>query len=95
MFDDSHLFDNCKPVKGLSEYEILLGIDRKLDRLIDILLKDKRKEIAYSYGSRYTYCGLDEDGPIIKNLSGERVTEEEYDTHLNAILSLIEKENLI
>ena len=92
MFDDSHLFDNCKPVKGISEYEILLGIDKKLDRLINILLEDKRKEITYSYGSRYTYCGLDNDGnPIIKNSYGKRVTEEEYNTHLSAILSLTEE----
>ena len=75
MFDDSHLFDDCKPVAGERETDVLLRIEKKLDKLIDLM--SRNTPIPSNICSRYTYKGMVNGECFFEDEYGHRVTETE------------------
>ncbi len=74
MIDDSHLFDDCKPV---TEIDVLLRIEKKLDKLIDLMSKNasiisnKGMKNGDEYGHSGTETKLREYQELLKDLYNE------------------------
>ncbi len=86
MFDDSHLFDDYKPVAGEREIDVLLRIEKKLDKLIGLMSMNRP---AFSnIHSRYNYKGLENGEYIFEDEYGHRATESELRRYQEALKDL-------
>ena len=90
MFDDSHLFDDCKPVAGEKETDILLRIEKKLDKLIDLMSRNNliHALIPSKVCSRYNYKGMVDGECIFEDEYGHRVTETELKKYQETMMNL-------
>ena len=86
MFDDSHLFDDCKPVAGEREIDVLLRIERKLDKIIDLM--SRNTPIPSNICSRYNYKGIVNGECIFEDEYGHRVTETELRRYQQSLINL-------
>lgn len=86
MFDDSHLFDDCKPVAGEREADILLRIEKKLDKLIDLM--SRSTPIPSNICSRYNYKGMVSGECIFEDEYGHMVTETELRRYQQALTNI-------
>lgn len=86
MIDDSHLFDDYKPVAGEKETDALLRIERKLDKLIDLI--SRNIPIPSNICSRYNYKGMVSGECIFEDEYGHMVTETELRRYQEALKDL-------
>lgn len=90
MFDDSHLFDDFKPTTGEKEADVLLRIEKKLDKLIDLMSKNTSIPtfIPSKVCSRYNYKGMVDGECIFEDEYGHRVTETELKRYQEIMMNL-------
>lgn len=86
MIDDSHLFDDYKPVAGEKETDVLLRIERKLDKLIDLM--SRSTPIPSNICSRYNYKGMVNGECIFEDEYGHRTTEAELRKYQEIMMNL-------
>jgi len=90
MFDDSHLFDDYKPVAGEREIDVLLRIEKKLDKLIGLMSKNTliHTPIHSKACSRYNYRGMENGEHIFEDEYGHRMTETELKRYQEIMMNL-------
>lgn len=86
MFDDSHLFNDCRPVAGEREADVLLRIEKKLNKLIDLM--SRNIPIPSNICSRYNYKGMVNGECIFEDEYGHMVTETELKRYQEIMVNL-------